>query len=448
MLSGSSLHQSFVVDYTLKARTCDKCAQLAQKHTWQAKVQLRQRAEHPRTLLAMEQFMRSRRAALTAVDISRVKDGLDFQFARRQDAQRFVTLLQSIAPCRSKASKDGAGGDFMAAKTGASNAKHTWAVEVAPLCRQDLVYLPRHGAGAASGASRWALVTRVAGTLHLLDPSTGRSWELSSEAYWRAPFQPVASRARLSTFIVLGAEVDESLADDGSSKGRGGSSRGGGGKGERRSGERRSGERESGGASAADGADAGADADADTGRRRRPQRDAAVGVGDATIARESDLGSNDETMLVRTHLAGSVEAGDEVVGYDLEAMTHLDALGDVEAAEAPPAVLVSRKDDRQSARQRRGTAAARRRTKRGEAESDAGTSICSSRRYQDSVLGDDDIGDELLDALTELGEEAGRELEGELKDDDDELGAGEVEPALRFLGGLQLLDEPQPEDEE
>ena len=36
---------------------------------------------------------------------------------------------------------------------------------------------------------------------------TGQNSSLSSEAYWRVPFGPLASRARLTSFFVLDAEV-------------------------------------------------------------------------------------------------------------------------------------------------------------------------------------------------------------------------------------------------
>ena len=42
-----------VVEFTVRTRNCDGCNKTAAKDTWQAKVQVRQRAEHPRTLLAM-----------------------------------------------------------------------------------------------------------------------------------------------------------------------------------------------------------------------------------------------------------------------------------------------------------------------------------------------------------------------------------------------------------
>jgi nonsense-mediated mRNA decay protein 3 len=109
VLSGHTIQQSFVVDFAVRTRNCDKCNKAAAKQdAWLAKVQVRQRAEHPRTLLAMEQQMLKRSSEMgraPPMEVKRTRDGLDFLFSRRQHAQRFVSLLHALAPCRSKASR-------------------------------------------------------------------------------------------------------------------------------------------------------------------------------------------------------------------------------------------------------------------------------------------------------------------------------------------------------
>jgi hypothetical protein len=98
-------------------------------------------------------------------------------------------------------------------------------------------------------------------------------------------------------------------------------------------------------------------------------------VADATVARERDLGTNDHTALIRTHLVGKLESGDEALGYDLESMTH------VEGAEGgPPAILVEKKVERVKARARRAGAVARRRRRREGGADDR--SSCSTTSYQ------------------------------------------------------------------
>ena len=115
-------------------------------------MQVRQRADHPRTLLAMEQQMLRRQSELgraPPVQVMRTKEGLDFTFMRRQHAQRFVTLLHSLAPCRSKASQS-AIANQETSRTGKQNVKYTWSVEVAPICRGDLVRVPAKSSAAGT----------------------------------------------------------------------------------------------------------------------------------------------------------------------------------------------------------------------------------------------------------------------------------------------------------
>ena len=354
VLTSRSLQQSFVVEFVVKTRHCTVCTQNASRDPWQSKVQLRQRCDYPRTLLAMEVEMRRRQQGLrVAYQLERTKEGLDFTFLRRQHAQRFVHLLHSIAPCRTKASQALIASN---AKTGTSNVKYTWAVEVAPCCRGDLVLLPKALTNGAAGLGRWCLVSAVGASLHLVDPIAGQSLEVGADAYWRHPFEPLATRAQLTTYVVLDIEEAEAVA-------RAGGTRSGGGV-----------------------------------------------VADATVARERDLGTNDHTALIRTHLVGKLESGDEALGYDLESMTH------VEGAEGgPPAILVEKKVERVKARARRAGAVARRRRRREGGADDR--SSCSTTSYQ-TELGDvledtggaDDEGDELAAMGAAMGEAFAPEL--------------------------------------
>ena len=125
------LQQSLVVEYVVRTRNCDACNKVAAKDTWQAKVQVRQKTEHPRTLLALEQHMLKHQKSRVALrEVKRVGDGLDFIFGRRQDAHRFALGVCALAPCKCKASSSLVSAN---AKTGTSNVRHVWAVEIAPL---------------------------------------------------------------------------------------------------------------------------------------------------------------------------------------------------------------------------------------------------------------------------------------------------------------------------
>jgi nonsense-mediated mRNA decay protein 3 len=208
VISGSVLQQSLVLEYHVKTRNCDACNKKAAKGgqgQWQAKVQLRQRVEHPRTLLALEQALLCHGAVGRTVSaVKRVPDGLDFLFDKKQDAQRLVGLVGSLVPARAKPSQTVVAANL---KQGTSNVKTTWAVDVAPLCRGDLALLPRATAS-SYGVGPLVLVARVGGSLHLVDPASARTAEITADAYWRRPFAALASRAALRTFVVIDCEVD------------------------------------------------------------------------------------------------------------------------------------------------------------------------------------------------------------------------------------------------
>ena len=259
----------------VRTLACDECSRAAAKQpSWSAKVQLRQRADHPRTLLAIEQYLKRQQRAKGVTEgllsVSQVSDGLDFGFARRQGARRFVNALCAIAPCRVRHSTSVVSTNV---RQGTSNVQHVWIVEVPSIARDDIVLAPLAG-NAGGRPQKVAIVTRVGAAVHFVDPQIGSTWEISAEAYWREPFAPLASRRHQTRFTVLDCEVED--------------------KGSRGSG------------------------------RHQAQEVLEWSAAEATVARNSDFGANDDTFLIRTHLGKQLEAGDEVMGYDLLSMPHLD----------------------------------------------------------------------------------------------------------------------------
>ncbi len=348
----ATLQRSCVAEIVVHPMACDECARAAAKQpAWSAKVQLRQKAEHPRTLLALEQYvlLRQRRAAAAGeardglISIERVGDnGLDFCFARRQGAQRFASALSSVAPCKTRSSSCVIAAN---ARLGTSNVQHVWIVEVAPVVRGDLVLAPRSGGGGGP-PHRLALVARVGASIHCIDPTSGDAWELTAEAYWRAPFAPLASRRHQSRFAVLDCEPDVL-------------SRAG-----------------------AKGAAATAAA-------------SAFEMADATLARAADFGTNDELLYVRTHLGAQLEAGDEAMGYDLAAIPLVsDAL---EGREFPDVLLVAK-----ARPEREGAQKAGRRRPRGRAGRRRGGGGAAATDVADSM--DAGVGTEEEDKESASGE--------------------------------------------
>ena len=93
-------------------------------------------------------------------------------------------------------------------KSNISNFKYTNLVEICPLCKDDLLYLPARTARNLGNISRLVLVKGISNLIHVLDPLSGQTASLSAEAFWRDPIRPVitAARSRMTRFVVLGKE--------------------------------------------------------------------------------------------------------------------------------------------------------------------------------------------------------------------------------------------------
>jgi nonsense-mediated mRNA decay protein 3 len=140
--------------------------------------------------------------------------------------------------------------------TSTKSYKFTYAVELIPICKDDLVALPMKLAKHVGNISPLTLCYRIGTSINLLDPNTLQTADVSPVIYWRTPFVSIADIQELVEFIVMDVDVV------GPTKGR-------------------------------------------------------WALAEATVARASDLGVNDNTYFCRTHLGNIVHAGDSVLGYHL-----------------------------------------------------------------------------------------------------------------------------------
>jgi nonsense-mediated mRNA decay protein 3 len=132
----------------------------------------------------------------------------------------------------------------------------SYSVELIPICKDDLVAMPIKLARQLGNISPLTLCHRVGTSLNLLDPLTLQTADVASGTYWRSPFKNLADVTELKEFIIMDIEPL------GHSTGR-------------------------------------------------------YHLAEATVARASDLGSNDKTYYTRTHLGGILHVGDSVLGYHL-----------------------------------------------------------------------------------------------------------------------------------
>lgn len=153
-------------------------------------------------------------------------------------------------------------------KSNISNFKYTNLVEICPLCKDDLLYLPARTARNIGNISRLVIVKNISEVIHLLDPFTGQVAQLSGDQYWRDPLRPVitAARSRMTRFVVLGKEpvvLQRNVSKKSAT------------------------------------------------RKLRNQ------LATLTLAREDDLGVNDQQFEINSHVGYLMKSGDVCVGYDL-----------------------------------------------------------------------------------------------------------------------------------
>ena len=232
---------------------CPECAKSYTANTWRACVQVRQKVPHKRTFLYLEQLILKHGAHKDTINIKEVKDGLDFYYSARNQAEKFVDFLSSVAPVRTKKSQELISMDI---HTSTKSYKFTFSVELIPICKDDLIALPIKLAKQIGNISPLALCYRVGTSINLLDPNTLQTADVSTPIYWRDPFKTLGDVQDLVEFVIMDIEPV------GPHKGK-------------------------------------------------------WLLAEATVARASDLGVNDNTYYTRTHLGNILHPGDSVMGYML-----------------------------------------------------------------------------------------------------------------------------------
>mmetsp|Transcript_1344 Transcript_1344/g.1979 ORF Transcript_1344/g.1979 Transcript_1344/m.1979 type:complete len:603 (+) Transcript_1344:54-1862(+) len=292
VLTGTILQQSFIVEFVVRNQQCVECQAAFRTGSWKSLVQVRQRVNHKRTFLYLEQLILKHGAHRGCLSIETFKDGMDFYFPDRGKAGRFISFLEDVVPMKVKASKKLIGTDD---KSNVSNYKYTNLVEIAGVCKDDLLFLPKKLARSIGNINRLVLVKNISNVINVIDPITGQTGIIESDAYWRDPFRPVitAARTRLTRYVVLGKDA-VFLERNHSKKA--------------------------------------------VGRKQRSK------LATITAARESDLGMNDSQIEERSHLGYLLKSGDVCLGYDMKDCQLVDdEAEDLRTAGRMPDIVVVRK---------------------------------------------------------------------------------------------------------
>lgn len=177
VMNGAILQQACLIEFAVRNQQCRTCEANYAQGSWHAVVQVRQRVTHKRTFLFLEQMILKHHAHTDCIKIVTFKDGIDFYFTDKNLAMKFIDFLQANTPTKTKYARKLVTADH---KSNVGDFKHNFIVEIAPVCKDDLVILPADLARNLSNISRMVLVKRVGAGIHVLDPLTGEVCRLTN----------------------------------------------------------------------------------------------------------------------------------------------------------------------------------------------------------------------------------------------------------------------------
>lgn len=284
-MNNTIIQQTFEVVYVVVAMQCPDCAKSYTPNTWRATVQIRQKVPHKRTFLYLEQLILKHNAHQDTVSIQESADGLDFFYSQKNHAVKMLDFLSAVTPSKYKKAEELVTQDI---HSNSSTYKFAFSVEIAPVCRDDLVILPKKLANSLGNISRIVLCSKVSNMLHFIDPFSLQSADLQTPMYWRAPFPSLINVTSLVEFVVLDVEPT------GDVKGK-------------------------------------------------------LVLADITVSRESDLGVNDNSYYVRSHLGAILHPGDSCLGYFMSNSNfNSDLFDQLDADNIPEVILVKKHYARKS----------------------------------------------------------------------------------------------------
>jgi nonsense-mediated mRNA decay protein 3 len=212
VLTSTILQQIFEIEFVVQYGQCPDCTRLAAQNTWRAQIQVRQKVPHKRTFLLIEQMILKHNAHKETISIEEKKDGLNFYYAQRSHAVKMCDFLASIAPIRMQSSATIISADV---HTSTQNNKFTYSVEIAPICKDELVVLPKRMAKSMGSIGQLVICYRVLNNIRLVDPTTLQVADVTGDKFFRDPFESLCQIPEMIEFLVLDIEPSGLVSPDG-----------------------------------------------------------------------------------------------------------------------------------------------------------------------------------------------------------------------------------------
>jgi len=154
-------------------------------------------------LFYLEQLILKHDAHTNTTNIKTVSDGMDFYYAQKSDARRFVDFMQQALPCRYQTAQELISHDI---HSNSYNYKFTFSIEIAPVCKDSIICLPSKVAHQLGNLGQICVCLRVTQAIHIIDPNTLAFAELNGLSYWRNPFKSLCDVKQCQKFIVVSCD--------------------------------------------------------------------------------------------------------------------------------------------------------------------------------------------------------------------------------------------------
>eukprot|EP01098_Paradermamoeba_levis_P013791 TRINITY_DN637_c0_g1_i1.p1 TRINITY_DN637_c0_g1~~TRINITY_DN637_c0_g1_i1.p1 ORF type:complete len:501 (-),score=165.08 TRINITY_DN637_c0_g1_i1:124-1626(-) len=278
VFNSAIVQQSFIVEYIVVDQMCEKCTKMqTNQNFWTAATQVRQKVDHKRTFYFLEQLIIKHSAHNNTLNIKEFSDGVDFYFGHRSHALKFVDFMNSVCPIRYKTAEKLISQDD---RSNTYNINYTFSVEIAPICKDDLICLPTKLANSLGNICPLVLCSKISSQVHVLDPFSLKTGEILSGTYWKYNFRSIMNSRQLIEYIVL--DVTPRNVSHGK-----------------------------------------------------------MGLADVQVARNADFGVNDALFYTTTHLGNLLKPGDLALGYDLSTANFNDAdVQSIKKYNLPDVILV------------------------------------------------------------------------------------------------------------
>jgi len=288
--NGAIVQHDFVIEFVVQNNQCDDCKRNYTPHLWVASCQVRQKANHRRSLFFLEQLILKHDAVDKILQVTQCREGFDFFFASKSHCNAFANFVQSHFPCTNKEARQLVTHD---AKSNTFKFKYTSLLDLCTVCKDDLVYFTPKLRSQNGGIGSLLLARKVSTGITLVDPTTLQSCFVAKVKYYENPFYPVCTRRHLTEFVVLDVEVERTEES-----------------------------------------------------KITPQK--RVGVTkhlqmcQIELARIGDFGVNDDRITVRSHLGKHLHAGEHVLGYDIRTI-NASGIDDEVLQQASASIILVRK---------------------------------------------------------------------------------------------------------